>query len=103
VGLSLTTKSYVEISSTLHQLAHDVSNGRYLVFGGGGYESRNVSRCWALIFITVAGAVSKNVELYRTLFDKEILASNLHLSREVQNTINDVKKTLFPLHGISSL
>ncbi len=38
VGLSLTTKSYVEVSSTLHRLAHKVSGGKYLIFGGGGYE-----------------------------------------------------------------
>jgi len=36
VGLSLTTKSYVEVSSSLHQLAHNVSNGRYLLFGAEG-------------------------------------------------------------------
>jgi acetoin utilization protein AcuC len=101
VGLSLTTKSYVEISSALHQLAHDVSNGRYLIFGGGGYAPRTVSRCWALIFITVAGAAAKNVELYQTLFDKEKLTPNLSLAIKVKNTINDVKKTIFPLHDIS--
>ena len=100
VGLSLTTKSYVEVSASLHQLAHKVSNGRYLLFGGGGYKPSNVSRCWALIFITVAGAKPKNVKMYNELFDKDIKAQNPQILEKVRKTIKDVKKTVFPLHGL---
>jgi len=100
VGLSLTTKSYVEVSSTLHQLAHKFSDGRYLIFGGGGYESSNVSRCWALMFITVAGATPKSEEMYKELFDKDIKAHDPKILKKVRETIEDVKKTVFPLHGL---
>jgi acetoin utilization protein AcuC len=100
VGLSLTTKSYVEVSSTLHHLAHEVSGGRYLIFGGGGYEPSNVSRCWALMFITVAGVRPKSEEMYRELFDKDIRAQNPKILKKVRETIKDVKKTIFPLHGL---
>jgi len=100
VGLSLTTKSFVKISSTLHKLAHKTSQGRYLIFGGGGYEPSNVARCWALMFITVAGVTPKSEEMYRELFDKDIKAQNPKILEKVQETIKDVKKTIFPLHGL---
>jgi len=100
VGLSLTTKSYVEVSSTLHQLAHKVSDGRYLIFGGGGYEPSNVSRCWALMFITVAGVTPKNEKMYRELFDKNVQFQNPEVLEEVRETITQVKKTVFPLHNL---
>jgi len=100
VGLSLTTKSYVEVSSTLHKLTHKISGGRYLIFGGGGYEPSNVSRCWALMFITVAEATPKNEEMYRELFDKDVKAQNPKILTRVRETIKDVKKTIFPLHGL---
>jgi acetoin utilization protein AcuC len=99
VGLSLTTKSYVEVSSALHQLAHRVSGGRYLIFGGGGYEPSNVSRCWALMFITVAGITPK-VKLYKELFDKDIEAQDPAILRKVRESIRQVKKTIFPLHEL---
>lgn len=100
VGLSLTTKSYVEISNTLHKLAHEFSDGRYLIFGGGGYEPRNVSRCWTVMFITVAEAELKNEEMYKELLDKDIEAQNPRILTKVRESIKDVKKIIFPLHGL---
>jgi acetoin utilization protein AcuC len=100
VGLALTTKSYVEVSSTLHHLAHKFSSGRYLIFGGGGYEPSNVSRCWALMFITVAGVKPKNEEMYRELFDKDVKAENPEILKRVRETIKNVRETIFPLHGL---
>ncbi|UCC33068.1 MAG: acetoin utilization protein AcuC [Candidatus Bathyarchaeota archaeon] len=100
VGLALTTKSYVEVSSVLHHLAHEFSSGRYLIFGGGGYEPSNVSRCWAAMFITVAGVRAKNEDVYRELFDREMKYQNPEISRRVRKIIKDVKNTVFPIHGL---
>ncbi len=100
VGLSLTTRSYVAISSTLRQLAHENSGGRYLIFGGGGYEPSNVSRCWALMFITVAGIKPESERMYRELFDEETSTQDPKILEKVRNTVSDVKETIFPLHGL---
>jgi len=100
VGLALTTKSYVEVSSALHRLAHRFSSDRYLIFGGGGYEPSNVSRCWALMFITVAGVRPKNEEMYEELLDREIQADSPEILRKVRGTIKEVKDTIFPLQGL---
>jgi len=51
--LQITTKSYCEITSTLHELAHEVADGRLVVFGGGGYNIANVARTWALVASTL--------------------------------------------------
>jgi len=100
VGLALTTKSYIKVSSTLHQLAHKISKGRLLVFGGGGYEPSNVSRCWALIFITIADVTPKDEDTYKGLFDRDIKAQNPRILKKVRDTIKDVKKIVFPLHHL---
>ena len=47
--LQLTTKAYVEVAKTVHELAHEVGGGRLVVFGGGGYNQANVARAWALV------------------------------------------------------
>jgi acetoin utilization protein AcuC len=52
--LQLTTKSYCEIATICHDLAHEVSDGRLVIFGGGGYNPSNVARAWALIAATLA-------------------------------------------------
>lgn len=99
VGLSLTTKSYLEVSSTLHHLAHRVSGGKYLIFGGGGYKPGNVSRCWALMLMTVAG-VTPEVNLYKKLLDKDTAAQNQTVRTKVRESIRQVKEAVFPLHGL---
>jgi acetoin utilization protein AcuC len=51
--LQITTKAYGEIASTLHKLAHEVADGRLVVFGGGGYNIANVARTWAFVASTL--------------------------------------------------
>lgn len=51
--LQLTTKAYIEIADMMHELAHEVADGRLIVFGGGGYNQANVARTWALVASTL--------------------------------------------------
>lgn len=99
VGLALTTKAYKEISSTLHRLAHETSNGRYLIFGGGGYEPKNVARCWAIMFTTVAEAKPKDREGYDELFDVRLRRVDKPFEK-VKATVEQAKKLIFPLHNL---
>jgi acetoin utilization protein AcuC len=52
--LQLTSKAYREIARTVHDLAHEVADGRLVVVGGGGYNVANVARTWALVAATLA-------------------------------------------------
>lgn len=54
--LRLTTKVYTEVISRMHDLAHQLCNGKLLLFGGGGYTLANVPRVWTVAFSTLAGA-----------------------------------------------
>jgi len=52
--LQLTTRTYREVASTLHSLAHELAGGRLVVFGGGGYNMANVARTWTVVASTLA-------------------------------------------------
>lgn len=53
-NLRLSTKCYEKIVDIIHSLAHEVSNGRLLLLGGGGYSLSSVARCWTLAFAKMA-------------------------------------------------
>ena len=53
--LRLTTKVYTEVVRQMHDLAHELCNGKLLLFGGGGYTLANVPRVWTVAFSTLAG------------------------------------------------
>ncbi len=46
---------YAEIAASVHELAHELCDGRLLLLGGGGYNPANVCSAWPLIAFTVAG------------------------------------------------
>jgi acetoin utilization protein AcuC len=54
--LALSTGDYQEIAGRLHRLAHETADGRWVAFGGGGYELvRVVPRAWTIYFAEMAG------------------------------------------------
>ena len=55
--LQLTTHAYREAGRELHALAHEVTGGRWVATGGGGYQwARVVPRAWTLYFAEMASA-----------------------------------------------
>jgi len=100
VGLALTTKTYEEVAKAVHNLAHKYSDGRLLLLGGGGYNIHNTTRCWAIMFVTVSEALpEESRNEYLQLFDEEKSASH-RVSDEVKETVEEIKKKIFPLHGL---
>jgi len=54
--LSLSTRAYRETARRLHALVHEVTGGRWLATGGGGYQwARVVPRAWTIYFAEMAG------------------------------------------------
>jgi len=99
VGLGLTTETFREISFKMHELAHENSEGRYLIFGGGGYEPLNVARCWAIMFTTVSGIQPMNKKEYENLFDAELRIEDYTFDI-VKETVEEVKELIFPFHKL---
>jgi acetoin utilization protein AcuC len=54
--LLLSTNAYRETAAQLHALAHEVTQGRWIATGGGGYQwATVVPRAWTLAFAEMAG------------------------------------------------
>jgi len=98
VGLSLTTRGYSCIASTMHTLAHKLAGGRLLVLGGGGYSVENTARCWALVFLTISQALPEDA--WRHLHDEYNPPRDEGICKRVAERVEEVKKAVFPLHGL---
>jgi acetoin utilization protein AcuC len=58
--LRLTTNAYRHAARTLHELAHEVTDGRWVATGGGGYRwAHVVPRAWTLYFAEMTGAAAE--------------------------------------------
>jgi acetoin utilization protein AcuC len=54
--LSLTTAAFFDQAHLVHQLAHQLSEGRWLAVGSGGYDWRRVvPRSWAIMWAEMTG------------------------------------------------
>jgi acetoin utilization protein AcuC len=53
--LSYTAAVHAYAAKKLHQLAHDVCEGRILAMGGGGYDPMNVSEAWSAVVAELSG------------------------------------------------
>jgi acetoin utilization protein AcuC len=52
--LQITTRTYTEVVRTIHELAHELAEGRFVIFGGGGYNIANVARTWTAVACSLA-------------------------------------------------
>jgi acetoin utilization protein AcuC len=110
--LQLTSKTYREIAKTVHDLAHELTDGRLVVFGGGGYNMANVARIWTLVAATLVGSeISEPVpSSWRKMFEalvgeeapstieseheaSEVLSQNLPQSQAAE-ILRDLRKRL---------
>ena len=109
--LQLTTRTYCEVAAICHDLAHEVSDGRLVLFGGGGYNPSNVARAWTMIAATLTNFdPPENIpkewrELYEGVIGEEapvkiastgegkITADDISMSY-CQNVMNDLKKRI---------
>ena len=106
--LRLTTKVYTEVVRHMHDLAHELCNGKLLLLGGGGYTLANVPRVWTVAFSTLAGLKptddiplqwSKEFEIATQedpplkLYDKPTLDDEKTL-KEVRNAVSELQTNL---------
>jgi len=93
--LSLTMKTYGELASRLHTIAHEVCGGRYVVFGGGGYKPESVARAWAIMFSKISEiAIPDKIPEKWINFCKEALRREpqSEFSDKYEQRINNVER-----------
>ncbi len=116
--MGLTTRTYEQVVRRMHMLSHKYCKGRYILLGGGGYSVAAVPRVWTL-------ALSELVEWHlddripdewirefhkiargtppQSLRDEQYEpepSSRLKIEKETAKVLAEVKRTIFPLHGI---
>ncbi|MBS7610095.1 acetoin utilization protein AcuC [Candidatus Bathyarchaeota archaeon] len=100
VGLALTTKAYETIASKIHALSHELSDGRLVILGGGGYDPPSVARCWAIMFVTISEVEPQDRERYSKIFDAYQPEESPSSFEAVKATVKRIKEVIFPIHGI---
>ncbi|MCL6472583.1 MAG: acetoin utilization protein AcuC [Firmicutes bacterium] len=116
--LSLTTNAYEQLYSRIHELAHEVCEGRLVALGGGGYQAYQVvPRAWALLSaeladFTLDDAVPQQWQEFCSakahsrcpdkLRDKAAAPSVFtdSIEQRTKDTIANVKKRVFPYFGL---
>lgn len=93
VELKLSTKGYLKVVKTVHSLAHQLSNGRLIMTGGGGYNYEATARIWTL---SIAEIASLDFIEYESLEDCCFLASREYIKNKVMEIVNKLKK----IHGL---
>jgi acetoin utilization protein AcuC len=119
--LALVTQTYRWLASTMHDLAHRVTGGRWLAVGGGGYQIYTVvPRAWTIYLAEIVGAdldgtlpeswretalaAGAPAELPRSLDDPGVNAPEARLAEaraEARAAADRTADRLFPYHGIT--
>jgi acetoin utilization protein AcuC len=113
--LRLSTRAYREAYAEMHALAHDVSDGRWLATGGGGYRWADVvPRAWTLAFAEMAGAAPLEDALPESWIEKaefelrsavpatfsERITWDDRFDGETEMTVDEVRRVTFPFFGL---
>lgn len=117
--MGLSTHTYEEVTRRMHAFSHIYCDGRYLLMGGGGYDVAAVPRIWTLVLAEIIGAKISD-ELPTTWLEDFPKLSSREPPRELRDrpeppelrmrekikvetaeVLADIRKTIFPLHGIS--
>ena len=114
--LDLTTESYEHAGGRFDEIARRWCEDRWVAVGGGGYDVTTVPRVWTLLFGALVRRRPANAlpedwlrecrQLARrepkdgTLRDPLSVPEETHVSRAVEKVIQDVRASIFPIHGI---
>jgi len=100
VGLRLTTHTYERVATRMKELAHATCGGRYLALGGGGYQPRNVARCWAIMFLVLLDRYASRDPKLTGLHDPQTTSSSEYVKENVEEKMTEIKRSIFPIHGL---
>lgn len=107
--MGLTVQGYIAVVRDLQTLAR----GKWLAFGGGGYDLSAVARGWAWAYAVMAGidlpdevppSFRERYGVHRLQDDKrpQDEARRHMVRRYAEQSVAQVKRLVFPLHGLSA-
>ncbi|HKZ90333.1 MAG TPA: acetoin utilization protein AcuC [Thermoplasmata archaeon] len=115
--LMLTTETYEAVGRILDELSNEMCGGRWIAAGGGGYDVTAVPRVWTLLFAQMAGArlddalpvewlkeckrLAGAVPADKALRDQGKADEEPHVPHAAKRTVDELKRLVFPLHGIA--
>ncbi|MBD3230172.1 MAG: acetoin utilization protein AcuC [Candidatus Lokiarchaeota archaeon] len=123
-SLLFTTKTYAQIITIVHELAHEFCDGRWIALGGGGYSPFVVARSWTIFLAEMAGIkldntipqewIDKCNEMRtkygapksNTLYDEYNPTKNLsdaqrkEIIENYEKKVKYIKDNVFPIHNI---
>lgn len=115
-NLSLTMRAYKEIPKLVHELAHELCDGRWVALGGGGYNFHVVPRAWSYLWSEIVGQEidqipiewiekwtgSKDSPYPKTFYDQEgIIPNNHHIDNindKNKRTVNQILSYMYRRH-----
>ena len=114
--LMLTTETYEAVGVLLDGLSKELCGGRWIATGGGGYDVTAVPRAWTVLFSTMVGQeledalpvewlkecnqLTDSVPADKSLRDHVHAEEEAHVPRAAKRAVEDLRRTLFPLHGL---
>ncbi len=114
--LMLTTETYEAVGMLLDGLSKELCQGRWIATGGGGYDVTAVPRAWTVLFSTMVGReledalpvewlrecnqLVDSVPAEKSLRDQVHADEEAHVPRAAKRAVEDLRRVLFPLHGI---
>lgn len=115
--LMLTTETYEAVGRILDALSTEFCEGRWIATGGGGYEVTAVPRVWTVLFSKMVGReledalpvewlkecnhLAGSVPEGKSLRDHVHADEEAHVPRAAKRTVDELRRTVFPLHGIA--
>jgi acetoin utilization protein AcuC len=88
VDLQLSSHGYMEVLKKIHSIAHEISNGKLVLLGGGGYNYDATARTWALGYMELAGINSIPTNIH----DETTTFTNNNIYNKVKETVSKIKE-----------
>jgi acetoin utilization protein AcuC len=101
VRLRLSTGAYRLVATWMHQLAHELCDGRLIALGSGGYHPQHAARCWAVLLAILAGRLPAGNDAWPAdlslLADSGVPPADPAAAARVQAVLRHLVERVLPL------
>ena len=115
--LLLTTETYEAVGRLFDALSRDLCGERWIATGGGGYDVTAAARVWTVLLTKILQREIEDAlpldwlkechELVGAVPAEKLLRDHVHeeeephVPRAAKRTVDELKRSVFPIHGIA--